>query len=99
MIGPYGTSKVTLTWKKLAIVVSMAVLIASVVILVKNFSWSRLDSAPPDLLNPRHQAVMPNADKARMRPLVWEFPWSSVPGARQYHIVIVHPQADTPLVD
>jgi uncharacterized protein (TIGR03067 family) len=55
--------------------------------------------APPSLLEPRAGAVLPNGTLDRSRTAAWEFKWSSVPGASNYHLHVMGATAKTPLVD
>ncbi len=51
----------------------------------------------PQLISPEPGAVLDNAD--RTSSAVWNFDWSDVEGATQYHLYIKYPSAINPAVD
>ena len=57
------------------------------------------DAVAPKLVSPMEGAVLNNGDPSKDISLIWEFKWSDVRGADQYHLHVVHENRTTPIVN
>ena len=58
------------------------------------------DPTIPELIAPAQEAVLDNGCQAPgTDPVVWEFDWSDVEGATEYHLRVEGPNAIYPLID
>jgi serine/threonine protein kinase/Flp pilus assembly protein TadD len=53
----------------------------------------------PELLIPAAGAALDNGAAGGSKMMVWEFAWSDVPGATQYHLYIIGPNAGLPRIN
>jgi WD40 repeat protein/serine/threonine protein kinase len=53
----------------------------------------------PTLLKPAAGATLDNSTLDGSKSHVWEFDWSDVPGARQYHLYVIGPRASIPVIN
>ncbi len=67
---------------------------------------ARLTAAPKrsgpslvKLISPAPGDVLANGCENFKKPMVWEFRWSEVPRAQQYHIYVIHESARNPVLD
>ncbi len=64
-----------------------------------NVAGREAPAAPPSLLEPGAGAVLANGSLDQGRTVVWQFKWSAVPGASNYHLLVIGATATIPLVD
>jgi hypothetical protein len=89
-----------LTIVGVAILVVGAAFIAGM--LAERYAFSPLVSAPvpPKLISPEQGAVLKNGSRqSGGDPLIWEFRWARLPGARQYRLIVIHSRTEVPMVD
>ena len=60
------------------------------------FAWRSL---PPTLATPASSAVLENGMRDRSTTRTWAFKWTALPGARRFHLQVIGPKGDTPVID
>jgi hypothetical protein len=56
-------------------------------------------SPPPTLLSPAPGAVLDNGCFSQTDTITWDFDWSDTEGASRYHLYVIHPGAQYPVID
>lgn len=55
--------------------------------------------SPPTLLSPPPGAVLDNGCFSQTDTITWDFAWSETEGASRYHLYVIHPAAQFPVID